>query len=90
LAARIAALRGGTAVLRELGNTLGLFRAPVARASSGDDALVGQLMQLLIDLRAEARKSKNFALADRIRNGLTEIGITLEDRSGGTEWTRSG
>jgi cysteinyl-tRNA synthetase len=45
-------------------------------------------MKLFIDPRAEARKSKNFPLADRIRNGLRELGITLEDRPGGTEWTR--
>ncbi len=37
-------------------------------------------MQLLIDLRAEARKSKNFALGDQIRKRLTEMGVTLEDR----------
>jgi cysteinyl-tRNA synthetase len=43
-------------------------------------------MQLLIDLRAEARKAKNFAMADQIRKRLTEIGVTLEDRAGGTGW----
>jgi cysteinyl-tRNA synthetase len=45
-------------------------------------------MQLLIDLRAEARKAKNFALGDQIRARLAakEIGITLEDRAGGTGW----
>ena len=49
----------------------------------------GQLMQLLIELRAEARKNKDFATADRIRNSLTEMGITLEDRPGGTDWSRA-
>ena len=43
-------------------------------------------MQLLIDLRAEARKAKNFALADQIRQRLGQIGVTLEDRPGGTGW----
>ena len=44
-------------------------------------------MPLVIDLRAAARKNKNFAVADKIRDGLGPIGITLEDRAGGTEWT---
>jgi cysteinyl-tRNA synthetase len=44
------------------------------------------LMQLLIELRAELRKAKNFALADQIRKRLGELGVTLEDRPGGTGW----
>ena len=47
-------------------------------------------MQLVIDLRAESRKAKNFAVADAIRDGLTPTGITLEDRAGGTEWDGGG
>ncbi len=80
-------LKQGTTVLRELAATLGLFRKPPQRKSAGDDAVLGKLMDLLIELRAEARKKKDFATADRIRNGLTAIGIALEDRPGGTEWS---
>ncbi len=76
----------GTAVLRELSDILGLFWEPIAAARGGDDRLVGGLMKLLIDLRAEARKTKNFAMADQIRKRLAEIGVTLEDRPGGTGW----
>jgi len=43
-----------------------------------------------IALRAEARQSKNFAVADAIRDGLKPTGITLEDRAGGTEWEGGG
>ena len=43
-------------------------------------------MELLIELRARLRKEKNFALADEIRNRLTELGVTLEDRPDGTRW----
>jgi cysteinyl-tRNA synthetase len=78
--------RKGTAVLRELSQILGLFYEPVAAAKGGDDKLVGGLIQLLIDLRAEGRKAKNFALADQIRQRLTQLGVTLEDRPGGTGW----
>ena len=85
---KTASLRRGAAVLRELAATLGLFRHPPAEKAAADDGLAGNLMKLLIDLRAEARKKKDFATADRIRNGLAEIGVTLEDRAGGTEWSR--
>jgi cysteinyl-tRNA synthetase len=51
------------------------------------EGVVPKLMQLLIDLRAEARARKDFATGDKIRSTLAEIGITLEDRKGGaTEW----
>jgi cysteinyl-tRNA synthetase len=87
-AERLDALRRGVTVLRELTATLGLFRkAPEEKAPGGDD-LTGKLMKLLIELRAEARKKKDFATGDRIRNTLAEIGVALEDRPGGTEWSR--
>jgi cysteinyl-tRNA synthetase len=80
-----AAFEEGAFLIRELGQILGLFHA-APQAAGGDDRLVGGLMQLLIDLRNEARKSKNFALGDQIRKRLGELGVTLEDRPGGTEW----
>ena len=42
-------------------------------------------MPLVIELRASARKNKNFAIADKIRDALAPIGVTLEDRAGATE-----
>ena len=82
-------LKQGAVVLRELCSTLGLFRKPPqVQAASSDDELTGELMELLIELRAEARKKKDFATADQIRNRLTEIGVIIEDRPGGTEWSR--
>jgi cysteinyl-tRNA synthetase len=53
-----------------------------------DSALVEQLMQLLIDLRSEARAQKQWELSDRIRDGLSERGIVLEDGRDGTKWKR--
>jgi cysteinyl-tRNA synthetase len=78
--------RKGGVVLKELAQILGLFHEPPPAKSAGDDKIVAGLMQLLLDLRAEARKSKNFAMADQIRKRLGELGITLEDRAGGTGW----
>ena len=81
-------MRRGAATLRELAATLG----PVPQTAAGKGRrrrrqLAGKLMKLLIELRAEARKKKDFATADRIRNTLAEIGVILEDRPGGTEWS---
>ena len=85
---QVQTLQRGVAILGELGNLLGLFRSPPGQSSSGDDALVGDLMLLLIELRAEARKRKDFATADRIRDGLAALHIVLEDRKDGTEWRK--
>jgi cysteinyl-tRNA synthetase len=82
--------RRGVVVLRELGQILGLFAQPPACRTGAGDELVGGLMRLLIDLRAEARKAKNFAVADQIRQRLGQLGISLEDRPGGTGWRHGG
>ena len=79
-------LTEGMTILKELGNLLGIFQTAQTRPGAGDDGLVDKLMNLMIRLRAEARATKNFAMADGIRDGLTEIGITLEDRKDGTGW----
>jgi cysteinyl-tRNA synthetase len=77
----------GTIVLRELANVLGLFMSePDSGAADEDTGLVDQLMQLLIELRATARKKKDFEMADCIRDSLGELGISLEDRKDGTGW----
>ncbi len=45
-------------------------------------------IQALIDERQAARKAKNFARSDEIRNQLTEMGIILEDTKDGVRWRR--
>lgn len=76
-------------VLRELTGILGLFvKEPEATRSSADQATVGKLMELVIEIRARARAGKDFATADLVRAKLTEAGITLEDRPDGTHWTQ--
>jgi cysteinyl-tRNA synthetase len=76
-------------VLRELTGVLGLFlTAPQAKAGGADEALVGKLMALIIEIRANARKAKDFGTADLVRNALTDAGIVLEDRPDGTGWSR--
>ena len=48
--------------------------------------LDNELMELIIELRKQARADRNWALADKIRDRLTEIGIAMEDKPDGTSW----
>ena len=57
--------------------------------AGGDAADDAAAIEDLIERRKEARKSKNFAEADRIRKELTDMGIVLEDGPGGTTWKRA-
>ncbi len=46
-------------------------------------------VELLISIRNELRRAKQWQLADKIRNNLIELGITLEDTPKGTAWKRT-
>ncbi len=85
---KLPALTAGMTLLKELASILGVFREAKAKAASADDGLLDGLMQLVIQIRADARKNKNFAVADLIRNKLNELKITLEDRTDQTLWRR--
>lgn len=82
----MATLKQGVATLRELTTVLGLFREAPARDASGDNEIVAGLMKLIIEIRANARQNKDYATSDQIRDGLTSVGITLEDRKDETLW----
>jgi len=81
-------LQSGMAMLKELALILGVFRNARQKTVSADDGILDGLMQLVIQIRADARKNKNFAVADLIRNKLNELKITLEDRTDQTFWRR--
>ncbi|MCH8547952.1 MAG: cysteine--tRNA ligase [Balneolaceae bacterium] len=51
--------------------------------TAGDDSKTEQLIELLIEIRAEARDRKDFATSDKIRDDLLAIGIKLKDEKGG-------
>lgn len=87
-AAELAALDAMLLVMRELTGVLGLFLQRPRQAGGADEGLVAQLMDLVIEIRANARKAKDFATADLVRNKLTAAGIVLEDRPDGTGWSR--
>ena len=52
------------------------------------DGLTEEAIEAQIKARAEAKKNKDYALADKIRNELKEQGIVLEDTPQGTTWKR--
>ncbi len=56
-----------------------------APAAAGDAA---PLLDLLLELRQEARKRKDFAQSDRIRDRLAELGYVIEDAAGGPRWRK--
>jgi cysteinyl-tRNA synthetase len=70
-------------------DVLGLKQTGTEDASSaGDSDLVDGLMHNIIDLRKRARQNKDFDTADRIRDGLTALGVTLKDTPEGTNWMK--
>jgi len=69
-------------LLDELCNVLGLLY------NVKEDSL-DAVVEKLIEQRAAARKSKDFAAADTIRDKLKEMGITLEDTSQGVKWSKN-
>ncbi len=77
-------------VLRELAAILGLFLKPPKKSEpAGGGEVIDGLMQLIIQIRANARKNKDFATSDTIRDGLTTVGITLQDMKDGTTWEKT-
>lgn len=55
-------------------------------ANSKDREILSCLIEQMIEERQQARKSKNWGLADRIRSNLAESGIMIEDTPSGTRW----
>jgi cysteinyl-tRNA synthetase len=68
-----------------------LWQDPEAwlRGGAGEAAISDEEIERLIAERIEARKNKDFATADRIRDELAEAGIILEDGPEGTTWRRA-
>src|SRR2546428_1722485 len=78
-----AALDDAPQAFRTFGEVLGILQPT---AEGGDQ--VERLLDLIVELREEARKRKDFAAADRIRDALAAVGVVLEDTRDGGRWKR--
>ncbi len=54
--------------------------------STENSGLTGDLIDLILNLRLEAKKNKDFATADKIRDELTNKGVKIKDTKDGFEW----
>ena len=78
---RGADLKPAQVALAELAGVLGL-----TLEEQSSDAEAAPFIQMLIDVRVELRSARQFELADKIRDQLTELGVTIEDTPSGTNW----
>lgn len=68
-------------LLRELAGVLGLRLEQPKKGGAAEP-----FIELLIELRRELRQQKLYALADQVRQRLSELGVVLEDSKEGTTW----
>lgn len=73
-------------LLKALGSCLGILESSPSAFLKAGAALSEQEIDLQIQARAQAKKDKNFALADEIRQTLLDQGIVLKDAAQGTTW----
>ena len=66
-----------------IGSVLGIFQDKSFNQVSDE---MQQKIEELIIKRENAKKDKNFDMADQIRNELNELGIEIKDTSDGTSW----
>jgi len=72
----------------DIDTVLGLGLGEARKTEVATDPATKALIEALVAQRSEAKKTKNWAEADRIRTELKEMGIALEDSPSGTIWKR--
>ena len=81
------------ALLRRLGDLLGILQDDpesfLRGGEPGEEGLTDADIDAMIERRVQAKKDKNWADADAIRDQLKEAGIVLEDSASGTSWRRA-
>jgi cysteinyl-tRNA synthetase len=101
LVTRINALKGGQLSLQEVsGEQLEDFKAGLSKllfdvlglkdeasSAGAEQEALDKVMQIILDLRQQARADKDWALSDKLRDALSEAGITVKDGKEGASWS---
>ncbi len=77
------------ALIADFDRVLSLSLIPEKTGDDEEDGELTAYVERMIAERAEAKKAKNWARADEIRNELAQKGITLKDSKEGTTWTKA-
>ena len=76
-------------MLRALGGTLGLLQTAPRDFMQAGSGIGAQAIEAQIEARAAAKRARNFAEADRIRDELAQAGVALKDSASGTTWVKA-
>jgi cysteinyl-tRNA synthetase len=57
-------------------------------SEKSDEKLTGGLVNMILNMRQDAKNRKDWPASDKIREELTSLGITIKDRKDGTDWER--
>lgn len=82
---------GLAAQLKKMGQLLGILQSDPAsflKGTASTDGADSAEIDQLVEQRVQAKKDKDWAKADELRDQLTELGIVLEDSASGTTWRR--
>ncbi len=75
-------------LLRALGGTLGLLQDPPQAFLQAGAGIAEAEIQSMIEARSQAKRERDFARADHIRDALMAQGVLLKDSPQGTTWSR--
>ncbi len=96
LAERMAALQKARQMFAQYNCVLGIFKTSATgdilleNQETGNEGLVEDLLDLIIEIRQKARLKKDWSTADHLRDRLKKLGIALEDTPDGVRWKRLG